>query len=46
VADHMCNIGAYGIPKNSYKFIEHNKLLELSLNENDGRKVEKKMYIP
>lgn len=37
--EHLCNLGAYGIPKGKYDFIPINKKLEKVLQEHNGRKV-------
>eukprot|EP01041_Mallomonas_annulata_P004870 gene4870-9702_t len=39
VQGHMCNVGAYGIPRKRYEFITANKQLEDELYERNGRKV-------
>lgn len=36
---HLCNVGAYGIPRKKYDFIQANKKLEELLYEFNGRKV-------
>jgi FAD/FMN-containing dehydrogenase len=35
----LCNVGVYGIPSNSYDFVEANKRLEAALCQHGGRKV-------
>ena len=37
--EHLCNVGAYGIPGNKYNFIPDNIKLEDLLYEHNGRKV-------
>ena len=39
IQGHFTNIGTYGIPKKKFDFIEHNKYLEGSLSDHQGRKV-------
>ena len=36
---HLCNVGAYGIPRNKYSFARDNRALEKILHEGNGRKV-------
>jgi len=37
--EHLCNVGAYGIPRQKYEFIEANTNMEKILHEYGGRKV-------
>ena len=37
--EHLCNVGAYGIPKKKYDFTVANKKLEELLHKHNGRKV-------
>lgn len=39
LSSHLCNVGAYGIPRKKYNFIPDNQMLEKLLHKCNGRKV-------